>query len=686
MRMELRFVIIISIVCPWSLCDARNNLVCQLFDRNTKTVEKYCKWFNGALPKDCFARVPFILPSIKEDQVIHMRIGGCNSSTILDAIQMYRNIEWLDLSFSGYETLDWFDVKNERLKKLNVSFNLLSDVPSNLFQNVPEIIELDLSHNKITHVNETDLKDAKKLQKIHLSHNFLEQINDTCFENAANLEYIDVQANYIPDIPAFLSNKRLKDVHFQENPIRQFNCSFLLDSRSISLHLSWSTVLSFNGDQNCTGKRIHVVSRNNDEADNNGDGISTAINTGQHTLSCHPKSFTSINNFVAGRNAFENVVQILNCLTDIHYIDLSGNFIGVLPADALKSFYFLERLNLSDTSLMYFDVGVVESPSQLKSLDLSHNNLRDVRNISLANYLNELNLTENNLQNTPEIVQHLAATVQKLDVSGNFMGTVTPITFRRFLMLQSLSLSNTSLSMAQGDPFERLIELRTLDISYNNLTNVNFTQFAKTFSRLNDLRAVDCRIENVTDILEHLSSECRILDLSGNLLGYLDKQFIQNLTSLEELRLKNTGLVHFDASALENHKNLSTLDISSNAIKIIDMRLFPKPLKHLNLQANGLRQIDGLNRSAFADLRTLAISNNQLECEHLQQIISDTKGIRFIDDPLNQKQQQDCDSNSNLIVIIVLIIFVILIIVLCILCFIIRSRLVKPLRTVYSEK
>lgn len=678
-------IIIIFTVFSRSLCDARNNLVCQLFDRSTKTVEKYCKWYVGALPKNCLVRVPFILPSINEDhQVIHMKIGGCNSSTILDTMKMYRNIEWLDLSFSGYETLEWFDVKNERLKKLNVSFNLLSEVPWYLFQNVPEIVELDLSHMKITHLNETDLRDAKKLQKIHLSHNFLEQINGTYFASAANLEYIDVRANYLPDIPIFSSSKNLKVVHLEENPIRQFNCSFLLASRSTSYHLSWSNILSFNGDQNCAEKRIHIVSRNN--GGGNGDGVSTAVKTGQYTLSCKSKSFTSLNNFVAGRNSFENVARILNCLTDIHYVDLAGNVIGELPANALKSFYFLERLNLSDTSLMYFDVGTLQSPSQLKSLDLSHNNLRDVRNISLAIYLNELNLTGNYLQNTPEIVQNLAATIQKLDLSGNFMGTVTPITFRRFLALHSLSLSNTSLSMAQSDPFERLFELRTLDISYNNLTNVNFTQFAKTLNRLVEFRAVNCHIENFTEILENLSSHCRILDLSGNLVGHLDERYIQNLTLLEELRIKNTGLTHFDAGALQNLKNLSTLDISFNALKVIDVSLLPKTLKHLNLQANELRRSDGLKRAEFGNLNTLAISNNQLECDQLKEIISDTKGIRFIDNPLNQKQQQDCDSNGNKIIIIVLIILVILIIGVCILCLIIRMRLVKPLRTVYSEK
>lgn len=671
MRIELRFsIIIILTALPCALCDARNDLVCKLFDNSTKIVEKYCKWYNGELPKNCSARALFNLPSIEADQVIHIIIGGCDGSTVLDAIKLYPNIEWLDLSYSGFQSLDWFNEKNERLKKLNASYNLLSEVPSHLFQNAPELIELDLSHNKIAQLSEKDLKDATKLQKIHLSHNILEQINDLYFGSATNLESIDVRANYLSEIPSFSSNKHLKTVHFEENPIRQFNCSFLLASNPISFHLSWSTVLSFNGNHNCTEKQIHVVSRNgNGNGGGSDDGISTAANTGQHTLSCHPKSFTSLNNFEAGRNAFDNVARILNCFTDIHYVDLSGNFVGALTPSALKSFYFLERLNLSDTSLMYFDVGILRSPSQLKSLDLSHNNLKDIRNISLANYLNELNLSGNRLQNTPEIVQNLAAAIKKIDVSGNFMGAVTPITFRRFVALQSLSLSNTSLSLIEGNPFERLVELQTVDISHNNLTNTNFTQFAKTLSRLVEFRAVDCHIENATEILSHLSSECRILDLSGNSVRYLDNRYIEKLTSLEELWLNNTGLFHLDSTALQNLSKLKTLGMSFNELKIIDVHLLPKSLNYLDLQANELRRIDGLKQSEFVNLNALAISQNQLECDHLEQIISDTKGVRHIDNPSNQKQHQDCGLNGcQIFITVVLVVLVILVITVFFFC------------------
>lgn len=680
--MQIEFRIFYFIILTWSLCDASNDVVCQLFDQRTKTVEKYCKWYSGGLAKNCSLHVTINFPTVKDDQVVRMKIAGCNESTVLGAIQMYPNIEWLDLSFSGYESLDWLNVKSERLKEINASINLLSEVPQHLFQNLPELVDLDLSRNKISYVNEMDLSDARKLRKIHLSHNNLEQISDSNFKCATDLEYIDLRTNKLSSISSFSNNNQLRTVRYMENPIREFNCSFLLAARLISFHFSWSSVLSFNG-QDCADKRIHVVSPNGNGNVDNNDGISITAGTRQHTLTCHPKSFTSLNNFVAGRNAFDNVADILNCFTDIHYMDLGGNYIGAFRSSALKSFYFLERLNLSDTALLYFDVGDLRSPSQLKSLDLSQNNLKDIRNIAQANYLNELNLNENRLQNTPEIVQHLSATIQKLKLSGNFMGTVTPITFRRFTALQLLALSNTSLSISQGNPFERLVELRSLDVSHNNLSSVNFTQLAKTLNRLVEFRAVDCHIENVAELLSHLSP-IRILDLSLNTVGYLDNRFIENLISLEELRLNGTGLFHFDAVPFQNLKNLRTLVASHNELTTIDVHLLPKShLAHLDLQANELRRIDGLNQSEFKNLSTLAVSQNQLECDHLEQLISNTKGIRFIDDPLNQKQQQTCDSNGwPIFITIVLVILMIIIVVLCV-CFIIRLLSVKSLKTVY---
>lgn len=693
MRTKVRFpIIIILTVLPWSLFAVQNDVVCQLFDVKTKTVEKYCKSYRVELPKSCSTRVTITLPSINDNQIDHMKIGGCNSTTILDAIQTYQSIGWLDLSFSDYKTLDWLNVKMERLKNFNASFNLLSEMPWNLFKSAPELTELDLSYNKIAHLNETHLSDASNLRKIHLNHNQLDKINGTYFHSASNLEYIDLRENFLTEIPLFSDNKNLKVVRFQENPIQQFNCSFLLSSHSISFQLSWSHVRSFNGNENCTGKRIHVISSNSSDGGNNADnndGISTDINTRRHTLSCRSKSFISLHNFVAGRNAFDNVVRILNCFDDIHYIDLSGNFIGALPEAAFESFYFLERLNLSGTLLSYFDVGALQSPSQLKSLDLSHNNnLRDVRNISLANYINELIIIDSNLQNTPEIVQNLAATILRLDLSGSFMGNINGMTFRRFLALHSLRLSNTSLSINQGgDPFERLVELRSLDVSHNNLTNLNLTQFSKTLNRLVEFRAANCHIANVSELFEHLADELRILDISGNSVGYLDNRHIERFTSLEELRLRNTELFHFDASSLQNLRKLTALDISQNQLKTLDLHPLPKTLEYLNLQSNELRLIGGLKQSKFVNLTTLAISNNQLECDQLQQILSDTNGIRFVDNPLNQKPRQNCDANDDYQnILIILVVSVILIIVLCIACVLIRILLVKPLQTVYTEK
>lgn len=655
------------------MCNANNTLVCQLYHKSTKSLEKYCEWFNGAFPKNCAGKSP----SFDASQVVQLTIGGCNTSTIIENIKQYSKIKSLDISFSGLKTLDWFDFELVQLKKLNASFNLVSEIPLQIVKNAPEIIEMDLSYNKILTIDSNFLKAASKLKKINLSYNLLQILDPGQFGYLIDLEYIDLSGNRFNDIPILSQNKRLKIVHLEENPIRNFSCAYMSGMSSVSVYLSWKNVLTFTGDYGCYEKRMYVV------ASSKYDGIVATAN-GNFKLLCNDQSFMSLNHFSAGSNSFKNVAELLKCFNDVQYIDLSSNRIGQFnPTTAFKKFYFLERLNLSNTLLHQFDANDLQSPSQLKSLDLSHNQLKGVHSISLLSYLSELNLEANQLQNTPEIVQHLPATVKKLNLSGNFVGKLNGIMFKRLIALQTLGLNNTSLSFACDNPFERLTQLSSLDVSHNNLSSVNFSMLSKTLNRLEEFRAAHCQINNTWLAIQHLSTSIRKLDLSGNHIESIVEKTFTHLTNLEELKISCANISHFETSSLKHSTKLITLDISYNKLQTIDVQSIPSVLKQLNLEGNNLVNVDNFKRSHLPDLMTLAISKNQLQCNNLQHIIDDLEGVQFIDNPFYQKNDINCHLSAKLTIPLVLMVLIILIIIVCI-CFIFRKLCIKPFQTIYS--
>lgn len=639
---------VISIVFIVSFCRA-DNLVCQLFNETSKSLEKYCEWYNGELPKNCSSESAQMEPS----EVKHLKIGGCGRLTVSNLIVNHKNIESLDISYSGHEHLEWLNFKLKYLKKLNASNNILSYIPRHLLKKAPELVEIDLSHNKVPKIEENDFKSGEELRKIHLSHNELEHLNEEALASVEYLEFIDLRSNRFSDIPVFPLNKQLKTIHLEGNPIRDFNCSFLSSKSPASVFLSWKNVVSFSGDPNCNEKRIYVISSSKH------DGILTTSN-GHHKLLCNGESFTSLNYFTAGQNAFKNAGELLKCFSDVRSIDLSGNFITELNATTFKKFYFLERLNLSYTMLTNFDANVLQSPSKLKSLDISYNQLKGVQSISVVNFLKEFNVAGNNLQNTPEIVQKLASSVEILNLSGNFVGKLNTAMFKRFVALKKLQLSNTSLSFSDGDPFQPLQTLSSLDISHNNLTNLNFTLLTKTLSRLEELSVGGSQIKNVSQVIQHLGSSTKKLDLSGNFVGNLSGNGFERLNNLEDLNLSNVNLSYFD----------SATSLSS-------------ALKQLNLEGNDLIEIDELKRSHFANLGSLAISNNRIPCGKLEQLIQDFEGVHFIGDPFEQKHGDNCRVDYANVTIGIAIAITVSFIIVCI-CLICWNRFIKPFQTISS--
>lgn len=81
------------------------------------------------------------------------------------------------------------------------------------------------------------------------------------------------------------------------------------------------------------------------------------------------------------------------------------------------------------------------------------------------------------IKNVPELIQYLRPPLKELDVSGNLVGHLNRTTLEQFLALESLKLSNTNVALSESNPFEKLQNLRHLEISLNRLNNKNYSEF-----------------------------------------------------------------------------------------------------------------------------------------------------------------------------------------------------------------
>lgn len=634
-------LVIVSLLIVLFQTDA-NKLVCQLFDTNAKRLELYCE----AVALNCTNKID----RIDAHQVKHLKIFGCTEFIVLDAVETYQNIVSLDVSHSKYKSLDWLDGSSfaiKRLKKFNASNNEIATLTM-LTQNTPELMEIDLSHNRLTSINASTFGAVDRLVKIHLSHNQMKDIAEDSLANASNLNYIDLNDNHFSSIPKFPHNRNLKTLHIAKNHISSFNYCFNGQTPSLSMFLSFKNLRSFSIRVNCDASTprigpLRVL------WDNKYEGVFFEPSKFDYELHCRQESFRHLRTFVADRNSFTNILDLLHCFgPSINSIDLSGNFVESLSANAFDRFRDLITLILRETRLIDFNFNALRNQNyRLQTLDISNNNLKSVKNIELLRQfhnLHEFYAAGNQIENAQKLIDNLQSEIQRLNLAGSAVGRLNATAFHR---LTAVNLSHTALEIGNFNPFQRFESLDVLDISFNYLKYLNASILSSTLIQLRKFYAINCGIENASAFIEHFGPSLEELNLSGNRIGAFNQRAFELCTNLVYLNLSNTNLQRFNFNALRYHTYLRIVDVSSNKLYELDFGSGTSNVNHLYLNGNDLMKFEQFDRKKLPQLKSMAISNNQFACDYLKEFMDQWNDIQFIDEPLNQKHNIRCESRTQ---------------------------------------
>lgn len=625
----LLLVIQMSSVNPnlrYPLCDFSEN------DASEKTHEIYCK----IRQQDCSSN-----DGLNASEVTQLKIVGCDFRIVMDNLKIYKYVRGLDISYSGYESMNALEIMHDHVTTINASHNSVLNIPKWFFNNTPELSEIDFSYNVLWTIKGVCFGCASKLSKIHLSHNTILHMDESAFAELSQLEFVDLRSNKIMEIDFLILNStNLREVHLEENIIERLDCSyFSLIMNRTSVYVSWKYVEVMN--MNCLTGQVQVMSNSSDES------VLLAPDK-RIEFHCRENSFQNVRDFFAGKRT-TNVLEITQCLGEsLSKMDISGSHLSQLNTNAFRKFTNLRTLSLSGSKLTEFDFGMLEHQRKLKSLDISYNNFHTMKNISLLEslFLREFTISGNHLNNTIEILQYLNPSVRFLDVSDNNLSELKVTTFRKLNSLTQLNMRNVNLFSLDAKPFLKLEKLKHLDVSSNDLEHFDFTLISSILRNLLMFKAVGCRLKNISDVLSAFGMKPSLgeLHLSENYLGDIPFNAFK-LFDLYRLNLSNTQLSQF-AVTLWNQENLSYLNISYNDLETIDFTHLPPGLYELNLEWNDLTQIDDLTSTNFPYLRKLAIAQNRLSCAYLSRFLTHVKTnwtkLEFISDPLIQKHEQNC--------------------------------------------
>ncbi|XP_068631403.1 protein toll-like [Battus philenor] len=238
----------------------------------------------------------------------------------------------------------------------------------------------------------------------------------------------------------------------------------------------------------------------------------------------------NVGNLTLGPGVFSN-------LSALEELDLSGSVMGALPADALRGCAALRRLLLRRCGLRALPATSLHGLGALRELDLSRNALShlplglftDLHNLTKLNLdhnqitmlpstvfvglsrLESMSLQHNGLAHIAEGAFVGVRSLRALVLSHNelalgapapadgeryeLLGTQSP--FSGLLLLEQLELAHNRVRELLDDWRTVLVSLRTLNLSWNNITDLNYMN-------MNFLSAdvtVDLRHNNISTVL-----------------------------------------------------------------------------------------------------------------------------------------------------------------------------------------
>lgn len=205
---------------------------------------------------------------------------------------------------------------------------------------------------------------------------------------------------------------------------------------------------------------------------------------------------------------------------------------------------------------------------------------------------------------------------------------LNPNSFGHLPSLRTLKLINCDWSKFGEHSLDSLTSLRDLSIS----RPFNFTNQLDLSALVNLKNLYLHNCPSTLEILENVNHDLidlKIFNPSGGFLFNMLLRKLGRFEKLESLRLVHIDIHDFDINWLTNHPNLKYLEITSCKIKTITLnrdscdseakikdnkqRIFPR-LERLCLENNDL---ESLHRDVFREfscLKTLDLSDNQLEC------------------------------------------------------------------------
>lgn len=320
---------------------------------------------------------------------------------------------------------------------------------------------------------------------------------------------------------------------------------------------------------------------------------------------------------LAGNNILLVGAEAFRALNYMQYLNLSNNLIEIFHP---KSFLIsenrrnnLQELDLSHNKLQYLDTELNEVP-YLRKLYLQNNYLSSIADHAFMSlkYLNNLYLQHNLLTSVNISLIHLK-NVTELDISYNHLLKLSGYQINRLGSIVDFNASHNELTLVESNCFNLAFNLEKLDFSYNY---INMVIENTMFENNNKLKYLNFYSNKLNGVQENAFLHCDLIYFNvenNNFTGDIKEYTFSNLDYITKLNLSQQNITGIRNDAFTSMESLLNLNLSRNNINLVENSSFASEsnIVILDLSRNKIPDLYFVKNS-LPNLTELYLNNNNI--------------------------------------------------------------------------
>lgn len=529
------------------------------------------------------------------------------------AINDLKSLIYLSLKSNILKNMDKGDLHGCRssLEVLDLSGNMFTNVPRHTLKHLSKLIRLSLQDNKIEKIYRDDFQGwGKSLSTLSLANNRMTYLSPESFIHLTKLKELKLSFNNLMHLDQNVFLPLKKCLEFLDLSSAFSDLNHPLDSYMKDLErLEW-VQLDHNNISKIAVTNIQSLSKLHhvDLSSNKMKEIPLDLFLPKNHKFLSTVHFSTNDLKIIKSETFSNIPHLTSVV-------LFGNKISTIEYNAFQNCPYLHTIVLSKNNLTVISTSAFFNLSRLSSIFLQDNQLESFTLDIIEGETAQLyiNISNNALR---ELITSNDSTINEikvrtLDMTNNKISVITDAFFASTSnYLLHLFLSKNQISEIT---FPILPVLQVLDLSYNNISSIDFDCFL-CCTNIQILKLDHNFIHNISEDTFKNSNNLRVLDISHNKLYYLNENIWLN-TKLERLNLSgNNFLVLPSTTLLQIHQTLRHLDFSFNKLENVSANVFSSfnKLKALNLSSNHITFLHEMSFYGLSHLLELDVSHNPL--------------------------------------------------------------------------